>query len=107
MDVSGLLSAFRLHARLDDDANEDAGLELMLKAAAEDVAHAAAYTLPETVIDLPEDLRFAVVDQATRTYDARGVDDVKPGLSLAASRIVHRYRGVSVGITTTTEGTDA
>jgi hypothetical protein len=69
----------------------------MLATAAQDVAHAAGYALPQNVADLPADLRFAIIDQATRLYDARGADEIRPGLSAAASRIVHRYRGVTLG----------
>ena len=95
MDASALIPALKLHARIDTDT-EDAGLALMLDTAAKDVAHAAAYTLPEDENDLPADIRFAIIDHAARLYDARGADDAKPGLSLAASRIVHRYRGVRI-----------
>ena len=97
MDVINLLPALKEHARVAHD-DDDAGLELMLETAAQDVAFAAAFTLPEDVAELPEDLRFAIVDQATMLYDARGGDTERPvGLSLAASRIVARYRGVSLG----------
>ena len=95
MDATTLLPALKLHARIAHD-DEDAGLALMLDTAAKDVAHAAAYTLPEDTTDLPADIRFAIIDQAARTYDARAADDIRPGLSLAASRIVHRYRGVRI-----------
>lgn len=97
MDLTGLIPDLKLHGRIDTDS-EDAGLLLMLKAAAADVAHAAGYTLPDLVADLPDDMRFAIVDQAARTYDLRGADEGKAGLSLAASRIVSRYRGVSLGV---------
>lgn len=95
MDATTLLPALKLHARI-DTGTEDAGLLLMLTAAAQDVAHAASYTLPTHAIDLPADIQFAIVDQAARTYDARGADDIRPGLSLAASRITSRYRGVKI-----------
>lgn len=92
--ASDLLPSVKLHARVDYD-DDDALLELMLTAAAADVASAAEYTLPEAGTDLPEDLRFAIVDHAAMLYDARGTDTERPvGLSLAASRIVARYRGV-------------
>ena len=100
MDVRSLLPELKQHARI-DTASEDSGLELMLVTAAQDIAHAAAYTMPEHLSDLPDDLLFAIVDHAARIYDARGADDIKPGLSLAASRIVHRYRGVGIGFTET------
>lgn len=106
MDASTLIDAFKLHARIDTDS-EEFGLALMLATAAQDVAHAANYTLPESTLDLPADIQFAIIDQAARTYDMRGVDDGRAGLSLAASRIVARYRGVSVGLAasdTTTDG---
>jgi uncharacterized phage protein (predicted DNA packaging) len=96
MDATTLLPALKLHARIDGN-DEDLGLVRMLVAAAQDVAHAASYELPADALDLPADIQFAIIDQAARTYDARGADDVRPGLSMAASRISARYRGVSIG----------
>ena len=95
MDASALIPALKLHARIDTDT-EDTGLALMLATAAKDVAFAAAYTLPEDTTDLPADIRFAIIDQAAKAYDQRAADEGKAGLSLAASRIVHRYRGVRI-----------
>jgi hypothetical protein len=95
MDVFGLLAACKLHTRVDHN-DEDADILLMLTAAAGDVAHAAGYTLPATSTALPDDLRFAIIDQAAALYDARGQSDGRPGLTLAASRIVARYRGVRI-----------
>lgn len=46
--------------------------------------------------DIPSDLQLAILDQAARLYDLRGVDDAKQGLSLAAARIAARYRKVTV-----------
>ena len=100
MDVRSLLPELKQHARI-DTASEDSGLELMLETAAADVAHAGNITLPEHLSDLPDDLLFAIIDQAAKTYDQRAADEAKPGLSLAASRIVHRYRGVGIGFTET------
>lgn len=97
MEVYSLLLDTKTHARIDGD-DEDTALVLMLTAAAGDVAHAAGYTLPATADALPADLRFAIIDQAAQLYDQRGADEGKPGLSLAASRIVARYRGVSLGV---------
>lgn len=92
--AADLLTSAKLHARVDFD-EDDGLLELMLTAAAADVAGAAEYALPAAGTDLPEDLRFAIIDQAAMLYDARGADTERPvGLSLAASRIVARYRGV-------------
>ena len=92
-----LLPDAKLHARVAHD-DDDAGLALMLETAAQDVAHAAGIELPDTTAELPDDLRFAIIDQAAMLYDARGGDTERPvGLSLAASRIVARYRGVSLG----------
>ena len=94
MDVFDLLSDAKAHARVDHH-DDDAGIVLMLSAAAADVAAAAEYDLPEDANDLPADLRFAIIDQLALLYDARGGDTDRPiGLSLAASRIVARYRGV-------------
>ena len=45
MNPSDLLTDTKLHARV-DGGDDDAGLLLMLAAAAGDVAHAANYTLP-------------------------------------------------------------
>ena len=94
--MDALLPDAKLHARVAHD-DDDAGLALMLETAAQDVAHAAGIELPDTTGELPDDLRFAIIDQAAQTYDQRGPDEGKPGLSLAASRIVARYRGVSLG----------
>ena len=96
MDATELLPDAKLHARVAHDDDDD-GLALMLETAAQDVAHAAGIELPDTTAELPDDLRFAIIDQAAQTYDQRGPDEGKPGLSLAASRIVARYRGVSLG----------
>jgi len=94
MDVFDLLFDAKAHARVDHH-DDDAGIVLMLSAAAADVAAAAEYALPEDAGDLPADLRFAIIDQVALLYDARGGDTDRPvGLSLAASRIVARYRGV-------------
>ena len=94
MNTSDLLTDTKLHTRI-DGSDDDAGLLLMLAAAAGDVAHAANYTLPASAADLPDDLRLAIIDQAAMLYDARGGDTERPaGLSMAAARIVSRYRGV-------------
>jgi hypothetical protein len=94
MNVSDLLTAAKLHARVDHN-DDDSDLLLMLAAAAGDVAHAAEYTLPVLAADLPADLKLAIIDQAAMLYDARAQDTERPvGLSLAAARIVARYRGV-------------
>lgn len=104
MDATTLLPALKLHARIDHD-DEDMGLVLMLVTAAQDVAAAAAYTLPDEALDLPADIQFAIIDHAAKLYDQRGPDDGRPGLSLAASRIVARHRGVRLCVPdTTTEG---
>ena len=101
MNTSDLLTDTKLHARV-DGGDDDAGLLLMLAAAAGDVAHAAAYTLPASAADLPDDLRLAIIDQAAMLYDARGGDTERPaGLSMAAARIVARYRGVRLCTPTT------
>lgn len=96
MDVSHLLDSLKLHGRIDTDSENEI-LRLMLETAAQDVAHAAAYTFPAELADLPDDMAFAIIDQASKLYDQRGADDAPAGLSLAASRIVARYRGVSLG----------
>lgn len=96
MDASVLLPDLKLHGRIDHN-DEDAVLELMLATAAQDVSHAASYTLPADVTELPADMRFAIIDHAAKLYDMRGPDEGMAGLSLAASRIVARYRGVSLG----------
>lgn len=94
MEVSTLLDTAKHHARIDGD-HDDLAVVMMLAAAAADVFGAAGYPEPEDVADLPEDLRFAICDQMLMLYDARGSDTERPvGLSLAASRIVARYRGV-------------
>ena len=96
MDVSSLLPALKQHARIDHN-EEDAGLTLMLQAAASNVAYSAAYAMPALASALPNDLVFAILDQAAATYERRGDDMGKPGLCVSASRIVARYRGVSIG----------
>lgn len=94
MHASALLSEAKHHARIDGD-HDDASIALMLEAAAADVLAAAEYIAPDDVADLPGDLRFAICDQVAMLYDARGTDTERPvGLSMAASRIVSRYRGV-------------
>jgi hypothetical protein len=104
-DFTAFLGDLKTHARIEGD-DEDAGLALMLLAAGPDVLNAAGLAMPETLSDIPPDLRFAIVDQAAAYFDRRGPDEGKPGLSLAASRIVARYRGVSLGVSdTTTEET--
>lgn len=96
MNVSDLLTAAKLHARVDFD-DDDSDLLLMLSAAAGDVAHAAEYTLPDDATDLPDDLRLAILDQAAMLYDARGGMTDRPlGLSMAAARITARYHGVRI-----------
>ena len=101
MNTIDILTDTKLHARVDGD-DDDTGLVLMLAAAAADVAHAAAYTLPTASADLPDDLRLAIIDQAAMLYDARGCDTERPaGLSMAAARIVSRYRGVRLCTPTT------
>lgn len=103
MNVSDLLTAAKLHARIDHN-DDDSDLLLMLAAASADVAHAAQYTLPDDADDLPDDLRLAIIDQAAMLYDARGGDTDRPsGLSMAAARIVARYRGVRLCLPTVTE----
>ncbi len=96
MNVSDLLTAAKLHARVDHD-DDDSVLLLMLAAASADVAHAAEYTLPVLATDLPDDLRLAIIDQASMMFDSRGGMTDRPlGLSMAAARIVARYRGVRI-----------
>jgi hypothetical protein len=107
MNASDLLPVAKLHARV-DFADDDDALLLMLAAAAGDVAHAAAYALPEASADLPDDLRLAIIDQTAMLYDARGGMTERPtGLSLAASRICARYRGVSIGASDDSETGEA
>ncbi|PTV95856.1 gp6-like head-tail connector protein [Rhodobacter aestuarii] len=92
------LSQAKLVARVDGD-DEDAALMQMLEAAQGDVLAAANYTAPEDGA-LPDDLAFAIYDQCSMLYDNRGgaTERDRPlGLSLAASRICARYRGVSLG----------
>lgn len=95
------LAAAKLHARIDGN-DEDEALSLMLEAATADVLGAAGIRAPEDLETLSDDLRLAICDQAAMLYDERGPAterDRPRGLSLAASRIVARHRGVSAGIT--------
>ena len=97
--ASDLLSRAKAHARIVHD-DDDAALALMLEAAAADVLGAANYTAPETLAELPDDLALAICDQAVMLFDTRSgaTERERPlGLTLAASRIVQRYRGVSLG----------
>lgn len=98
MNVASLLEAAKLHTRVDPNSNEeDADLRLMLSTAAADVAHAANFVLPESADDLPDDLKFAIIDQVALLFDCRGGDTERPeGLSMAAARVVARYRGVAI-----------
>lgn len=91
--ASSLLADAKLHTRVLHD-DEDGTLLLMLAAALADVLNAAEYAQPPVGDVLPDDLRFAVIDQVAMLYDHRGGAERPAGLSLAASRIVSRYRGV-------------
>lgn len=94
-----LLSQAKAHARIDSD-DEDDTLLAMLATALADVLAAANVTAPATLAELPDDLAFAVCDQTAMIFDARGgaTERERPlGLSLAASRICARYRGVGLG----------
>ena len=91
--MTDLLASTKALARVDHD-DEDAVLELMIAAARADVLAAAGYVQAEGET-LPDDLHYAVMDQAAMLYDARGGTTERPvGLSLAAARITARYRGV-------------
>lgn len=93
------LADAKQHARIDgDDDNET--LTKLLHAATGDVLAAAGRDVPEDLAGLPFDLIFAICDQAAMMFDARGAatERERPrGLSLAASRIVARHRGVAMG----------
>lgn len=91
------LSDLKTHARL-DGSGEDGALDLLLAAATADVLGAANVEAPDDLTELPDDLRLAICDQAAMLYDARGDATTRNrplGLSLAASRIVARHRGVA------------
>lgn len=95
--ATDLLSQAKTHTRI-DHTDEDAALLLLIAAAIADVSHAAGYAMPPALTQLPDDLAFAICDQVAMIYDARGAATDRPiGLSLAASRICARYRGVSLG----------
>lgn len=94
--ASQLLTQAKLHARI-DGSDDDAAMVLMLEAAMADVCHAAGIAVPATLSELSADLVFAVTDQAAMLYDARGAAERPAGLSMAASRITARHRGVSLG----------
>lgn len=94
-----LLSQAKAHARIDSD-DEDDTLLAMLATALADVLAAANVTAPATLAELPDDLAFAVCDQTAMLFDARGgatERDRPRGLTMAATTICARYRGVSVG----------
>ena len=63
-----------------------------VEAAALIVAYPAGYGAD--AVSIPQDLRYAIMDQVASTYDMRGMVDGAQGLSLAASRIAHRNRKV-------------
>ena len=95
--ATDLLSQAKLHIRVSHD-DDEADILLIIAAALGDVAHAANYVLPGAAADLPEDLAFAVCDQAAMLYDWRAGNTDRPaGLSLAAKTICARYRGVGLG----------
>ncbi|WP_423212642.1 head-tail connector protein [Paracoccus yeei] len=58
------------------------------------ISYAAGFG--STAASIPEDLQYAINDQASRAYDLRGAEDAAQGLSLAASRIAARHRRVAV-----------
>lgn len=108
MDIGWLLREAKEHARI-DFCDDDVTVELMLQAAVADVLGAAGIPVPDTADDLPDDLRFAIIDQTAMLYDARSVATTRQrplGLSLAASRIVARHRGVSTGSHSASQGSD-
>lgn len=95
-----LLPALKAYARVDFE-DDDEALVLGLSSAIGDVFEAA--NCPPINDDdlLPADLRHAIIDHAAALYDApaSATERDRPrGLSLAASRITARYRGVGVGI---------
>lgn len=90
-----LLATAKAHARVDHD-DDDTGLALMLKTAIAEIEGAANITIADDLAEVPHDLVFAICDQAARLYDLRGAEDGAQGLSLAASRIVARYRGIAI-----------
>ncbi|MFQ8432499.1 hypothetical protein [Amaricoccus sp. W119] len=56
------------------------------------VTYPAGYGV--AVADIPHDLRLAVNDEAARLYDMRGAAEGPQGMSLAAARIIGRYKAV-------------
>ena len=96
MNVNPLLAEAKDLARV-VGTHEDSTVLAMLTAAAGDVLHAAGVTAPESAAELAGDLRHAICDQAAAMYDLRGDVTSRPGLTVAASRVVARYRGVSLG----------
>jgi len=97
MNLTTLIASVKNRAHVDFD-DDDSDIELSLSAAVLDVLSAAEVEIPDDITTLSDDLTFAIVDQAVMLYDSRGPDIERPlGLSMAASRIVARYRGVSAG----------
>lgn len=65
-----------------------------VEAAAIIVAYPAGYG--DHAVSIPQDLRYAIMDQVANTYDMRGMVDAPQGMSLAASRIASRNRRVKL-----------
>lgn len=108
MDTGWLLREAKEHARV-DFCDDDVTLELMLQAAVADVLGAANIPVPDNIDDIPGDLRFAICDQTAMLYDVRSVATTRDrplGLSLAASRIAARHRGVALERRSDSQGGD-
>jgi len=109
MSTEPLFNAFCDRARIDAGHAAETATEInaVLAAAVADVLSAAGMEVPEDLGDLPDDLQFAITDHAALLHEARASVTTRNrplGLSLAASRIAARYRGVSLGAPESAQG---
>lgn len=100
---TSLFNAFADRARIDAGHAAEMATEInaLLAAAVADVLAAAAVAVPDDLAELPADLAFAVTDHAAMLFEARASVTTRNrplGLSLAASRITARYRGIRADV---------
>lgn len=100
---ASLFNAFADRARIDAGHAAEMATEItaLLAAAVADVCAAAGMEVPDDLSTLPADLAFAITDHAALLFEARASVTTRNrplGLSLAASRITSRYRGVRADV---------
>lgn len=109
MSIAPLFDQFADRARIDAGhaAEMAAEIDSLLAAAVADVLSAAGVEAPEDLGGLPDDLQFAITDHAAMLFEARASVTTRNrplGLSLAASRIAARYRGVRADVPESAQG---